>query len=204
MAVALLWQKRSGLLEFGLEKWVSETQSELFVGPIDVQGFGLSPDLFVTIKSMRGVLRTQEDSFPFELHDIQVTERITHFFLRKPVKVTFGQFRPANSGHPGVSGSMTLYNDLNETFELNADFHGLHLEELAPFNPEVLSESSGKLMGNLFVRAHKTGSERLELNLHVTPPGGRVPAYFFDILVPAQLSSDGGRARSALVYRVID
>ncbi|MDP3921167.1 MAG: hypothetical protein Q8R76_10240 [Candidatus Omnitrophota bacterium] len=184
IAAALLWPKRSDFLARGLEKWISQTQSELFIGPVDVQGLELSPGLFIKIKSMRGIWRTQEGSFPFELRDIQVAERITHFLLGRPVNISFGQFRPANSQHAGVSGRVTLYNDPGETFELKADFYGLDLEELAPFNPEVLSKSSGKLTGDILVKAHKAGTEKIKLSLNVTPPGGRLPAYFFDMLLP--------------------
>ncbi len=184
LMVVLLWPKRSGLLELGIEKWIVQTQKELFVGRVDVEGLELKSNLFVTIQSIRGVWQTPEGGFPFELNEIEVNAPITYFFRGKPVNVIFKQFRPADSEHPGVSGIMTLHNDTNETFELKADFYGLHLEELAPFNPEVLTKSSGNLTGNLFIKAHKSGSETIRLNLNVTEPGGRLPAYFFDSLLP--------------------
>lgn len=178
------WVNRSSLGEQGLEKWIELTQSELFDGPVDVEGLVISPDLHVSIQSIRGVWLTGSGGFPFELNDIRVHEPLTAFLSGRPVQISFMQLRPARSSDPGISGQLILHNNSDETLEIKAEIHKLRLEELGPFSPDVLNKSSGKLTGRFSAKMRKDVIDEIHLTLDSAPPGGHLPAYFFGVLTP--------------------
>lgn len=184
MVLAIAWTKRNEWIPPLIEKWADQTQAAFLKDTLEIEGFNLKNDLRVSIAAIRGTWQTEKGGFPFEVNDVELTDPLTHFIFKKPVHITFKQFRPETSVYPGLEGKITLLGDKAGTFELDAVFLGLYLEELTAFNPEILKGSSGKLTGRFHVKVKKSGDQELQLILKVTPPGGRLQARFFDVLLP--------------------
>lgn len=183
-ALASLWHYRNPLAEKGAEAWLSATQDLYFEDTLDLEGLEIDSGMRVTIRKITGSWQSPEGPFPFILENLRIADPVTFFLTGKPVHITFERFAPAGSNHPGVSGKAVLYNDEAGTLELEADFLGLYLEELTALNPESLEGSSGRLTGTLSMKALAEGSQELRISLKVTPPGGKLQARFFEILVP--------------------
>jgi hypothetical protein len=186
-----LWQFRNPLLEWGLEQSLNRTQSALFNGTLDFEGVQLDPDLKVKIAVVQGDWQTPNGTFPLVVEAIQLQDPLTHFWQHKPLRATF-QLRPQASKHPGLQGHAVFHNDAAATFTLEARFLGVGLEEMAVLDPEHLKGASGVLTGDLYLKASLKGQEVFRLKLNVVPPGGRLQARFFDLLLPYLPAADKG------------
>lgn len=184
-----LWQARNPLLEWGLEQSLNRTQSALFNGTLDFEGVQLDPNLKLKITTVQGNWQTPNGAFPFVLAAIQLQDPLTHFLQHKPVHATF-QLRPQASKHPGLQGNAVFYNDAATAFTLEARFLGVGLEEMAVLDPDHLKGASGVLTGDLYLKASLQGQEVFRLKLNVVPPGGRLQARFFDLLLPYLPAAD--------------
>lgn len=181
---AALWHYRNPLAEKGVEAWLHATQDLYFEDTLNLEGLEIDSYLRASVQEISGSWQSPEGPFAFTLENLRILDPVTFFLTGKPVHLTFERFAPAGSAQPGISGKAVLYNDKAGTLELEADFIGLHLEELTALNPETLQGSSGRLTGSLYVKALAEGSPELRIHLKVTPPGGRLQARFFEILVP--------------------
>lgn len=190
LGLVIAWPKRNELIKPILEKWVNQTQGDFFNRTLRIDGFNLKNDLRVSISSVRGTWQTEKGGFPFEVKDVELLDPVTHFILQKPEHITFKQIRSQDSNHVGLEGKMTLWNDKAQSFELETTVIELYLEELTALNPEVLKGSSGKLTGGFYLKTKKSGEQKMRLNLKVVPPGGRIQAHFFDVLLPYLPAAD--------------
>lgn len=184
LGLALLWSHRNQLIQRRLEKWLNETQSVYFQNTLKIEGFELKKDLRVSIAKIRGTWQTAEGGFHFEINDVVVKDPVTNFMFKQPVEIAFAQFRPKTSTYLGISGKLILANDAAGTTEFAAAFEELYLEELTNFNPDMLKGSTGKVVGTFYLKSQKSGEQQMKLRLSVSPPGGRVQARFFDVLLP--------------------
>ncbi len=182
--LALVCIKRNQILQPFLEKWINRTQSIHFDNSLKIEGFHLNPDLRVSIDKIHGTWQTKEGGFPFEIVGVAMTDPVTNFIFKKPVHITFQQFRPKASTHPGLTGKITLLNDKAETFELQTALNGLYLEELTAFNPDMLKDTTGNMIGSFYMKGQKSGEQELKLRVGIAPPGGRVQSRFFEVFVP--------------------
>lgn len=184
VGLAALWLNRNEILQPRLEQWLNQTQSSYFQNTLQIEGFDLKKDLGVSIAKIRGTWQMGQGGFPFEINDVTIKDPVTNFIFKKPVEITFEQFRPQTSTYLGMKGKLILANNKDGTFELETAFEELYLEELTNFNPKVLRGSSGKVVGTFYLKSQKSGQQQIKLRLSVSPPGGRVQARFFDVLLP--------------------
>lgn len=184
LGLAALWLNRNEILQPRLEQWLNQTQSSYFQNTLQIEGFDLKKDLGVSIAKIRGTWQMGQGGFPFEIDDVTIKDPVTNFIFKKPVEITFEQFRPQTSTYLGMKGKLILANNKDGTFELETAFEELYLEELTNFNPKVLRGSSGKVVGTFYLKSQKSGQQQIKLRLSVSPPGGRVQARFFDVLLP--------------------
>lgn len=179
-----LWFARNSLLETALEKWFSQAYGPFLAAPLSIEGVSLDPSLSLSIHQIKVPWKTAEGTFFFEISNLHVLNPLTDFLLRRPIKITFETLRPLNSVHPGMTGRMTLFQDALGTVEVQAEFLGLYLEEMIALNPENLTGAKGKLTGLFYLRATESGDQEFHLELKSEPPGGKLQARFFDVLVP--------------------
>jgi len=178
-----LWQVRNPLLEWGLEESLNRSQSSLFHGTLDFKGVELTRDLKLNIATIQGDWHTPDAKFPFILESVRLQNPLTHFLRGIPAHATF-QLRRQGSQHPGLQGQAIFSNDEDATFTLEADFLGVGLDDMAVLDPEHLKGASGIMTGDLYLKGSRKGQEVFRLKLNVVPPGGKVQARFFDILLP--------------------
>lgn len=184
MSALLVWHFRNLLVEKAVEIWLNQTQSNLFNGSIDVEGVQLQGDGRLSISRIQGDWQAPEGPFRIEINQIEFLDSLLTIIRHAPMSVRFGPLRPGAWETEGVHGNAVIRNDVEGAVEIHAEFLGLPLESVIPLDPEHLQGATGQLTGTCQIKTNNKGTESFQLRLNVIPPGGRLQARFFDVLIP--------------------
>ncbi len=175
---------REELFRQALEWILNQETQELFSGSIRLEKVRIERDLKIQVDGFRAKLQTKDKPVPFQIRSIESENSAIHFLKEDGLSLRFLGFIFEDSKYPGIHGKIKLKGIRGWFFNLEARVDGVGLEEMIWLNPENLRGASGKLKGNILLRASKGKEPALQINLHVDEPGGVFQPRFLNFLLP--------------------
>ena len=175
---------RNELGRRSLETLLNLENKEIFAGSLRLETFQIHPNLRIQMGPLRGGIKQQAETVPFEITEIVSEGPITHYFSPEGLKLNFKGLRLGDSTRSGIRGTTQIRGGKESFLDLRAEVESVGLEELARFNPENLSGSIGEVKGEVTFRQDAAGNIRLSAKLKVEAPGGVLPSRFFEPLLP--------------------
>ncbi len=167
-----------------LQSALNTALRDIFSGTLKIQGTHLSRNLRLRLSGLSGELVTQERPVRIELPGLESDDPLYYFLIFKPVHFHFSGLKPSGNDSSGISGKAIAVAGLKWTFEITSRIENFGLEEIAWVNPDSLSGSSGRMTGDLKLKADFSGHSEFNLHLDVPEPGGNLQARFFETITP--------------------
>lgn len=173
-----LWARP--LVEFA----VNSSTQPFFRGSVRIDRVSLGRMLQVRIEDARAIFYSEVRPVPIALRSLRSQGSLLRFFSKKGGRLEFEGLGFQESKHAGLRGEGEIRAAKDWSLDFKIELQDVGLEELEWLNPENLGGASGGLRGEIQFRTDSEGRMGGGADLRVGPPGGLLPAKFFEILRP--------------------